>query len=320
MIAPTPCEHTNQKKHGKDRKGNQRFRCRDCGSTFTEERVKPLGNMQITMEVAVLALKMLLEGMSIRATARIKDVPVDDVQIDEIWTFIGMKQKHANLRNLSGPGVGDCWTYTAVERNTKLILAVHVGERNQRHTDRFLDKLNRAVDTSRHPQVSSDGWGGYQYGAPFALGSKISFGQLIKKYAAQQTETRYSPATKVSAEKVPRFGNPDPERICTSHVESLNQKIRMHMRRFTRLTAGHSKSLEHHVAMQNIFFAWYNFCRKHETLEKTSAMASGLTESEWSVSKLLEESVRCANKPDSVSHRNHPIRWTKTRFRPNGNH
>jgi len=204
-----------------------------------------------------------------------------------------MKQRQASARNLSGPEVGDSWTYIAVERETKLILAHHVGDRNGEHTDRFLRKLSDAIDTSQRPHISTDGWGAYQYGVPFAMGSNIDFGMLIKKYAASQTETRYSPAVIVASEKVPMFGNPDEDKICTSHIESLNQKIRMHLRRFTRLTAAHSKSFEHHVAMQNIFFAWYNWCRKHETINTTPAVCSGIADEKWSVTRMLEESVKC---------------------------
>ncbi|MEM6690914.1 MAG: hypothetical protein AAF664_15890 [Planctomycetota bacterium] len=269
--------------------------------------------MSTDIDAACMALKMLLEGMSIRATARItalekktisgliltvgetcgrlmdsiSDVVVNDVKIDEFWSFVGMNQKLATNRE-AGHDVGDSWTFVAVERNTKMILATHIGKRDGNHTDKFLRKLSRAIDTSARQQISTDGWGGYQYGVPFALGSNIDFGMLVKKYAASQSETRYSPATTIAAEKIPQFCNPNPDQICTSHVETLNQKIRMHLRRFTRLTAAHSKSLDHHVAMQNILFAWYNWHSKHSTIKKTPAMASGLAKNVWSVRQLLE--------------------------------
>ena len=311
MIAPAQCEHTNSKKDGKNRNGTQRYKCKDCGVRFSDE--KPLGAMRTSVDKAAMALSLMLEGMSVRATERltglcrqticdlilvagekcqafsdsmIVDVQAEDIQCDEIWSFCGMKQKQATARSL-GPEVGDSWTYVAVERNTKLILATYVGQRDLCHTDRFLKKLERAVDTSNRIHVSTDGWHGYQYGVPFALGSNVDFGMLIKRYASQQSETRYSPATIISAEKVPMFGNPSEDRICTSHIESLNQKIRMHLRRFTRLTAAHSKSLDHHIAMQHIFFCWYNFCRKHSTIRKTPAMASGIVDRKLKLKSIL---------------------------------
>jgi transposase InsO family protein len=115
---------------------------------------------------------------------------------------------------------------------------------------------------------------------------------LVKTYASQQETTRYSPATITGCEKTPRFGNPDMDKVCTSHVERFNLTVRMQVRRFTRLTNAHSKSPKHHVAMQAIFFAWYNFCRKHQTLKgQTPAMAAGLADKAWSIRELLEDAA-----------------------------
>jgi hypothetical protein len=106
-----------------------------------------------------------------------------------------------------------------------------------------------------------------------------------------QTETRYSPAKISGCEKIPQLGKPDEDRICTSHVERFNLTMRMNLRRFTRLTNGHSKSLKHHVAMQGLLFAWYNFVRVHTTIKATPAMASGLAESVWSLRKLIDRAA-----------------------------
>jgi len=107
-----------------------------------------------------------------------------------------------------------------------------------------------------------------------------------------RSATRYSPAKIISAEKKPRFGNPDYEKICTSHVERFNLTVRMTLRRFTRLTNAHSKSAKHHTAMQAIFYCWYDWCRKHETLKgKTPAMAAGLADEVWTIRELLERAV-----------------------------
>ncbi len=144
------------------------------------------------------------------------------------------------------------------------------------------------VDVTRKFMVSTDGWNAYRYGVPFALGSNVDFGMLIKSYASTQVEKRYSPAQIIAAERRAIFGTPNPDEICTSHVESFNQKMRMHLKRFTRLTNAHSKSLKHHEAMQHIFFAFHNFIRPHMSLDKkTPAMASGLTERPLELVELL---------------------------------
>jgi hypothetical protein len=121
---------------------------------------------------------------------------------------------------------------------------------------------------------------------------QVDFAQLIEVYGSTQEQTRYSPATIISTEKLPMFGAPEEDRISTSHIERFNLTLRMSLRRFTRLTNGHSKSLKHHVAMQAIFVAHYNFCRKHESLKgQTPAMASGLTNEVWTILNLLENAA-----------------------------
>ena len=318
MIANAACDHDKAHKHGKDRRGQQRFKCVSCGSTFTEERTKPIGDMRIEIDRAVLALTLLVEGMSIRAAERITklhrdtiddlilvvgencsrfldrfvvNVPsVSDVEIDEIWSFVGCKNKLARERNY-GPDKGDSWTFTAIERNTKLVLAHYVGHRNAMSADRFLRKVKNATNGAGRYQVTTDGLAVYEYGVPFALGSNIDFAQLIKKYASGQTEIRYSPDVITACERVPRFGNPEYDRISTSIVERLNLTIRMQSRRHTRLTNAHSKSLRHHTAMQAILFAWYNLIRRHETVKTTPAVASDLTDHAWTFRELLDNAA-----------------------------
>lgn len=150
----------------------------------------------------------------------------------------------------------------------------------------FLTRLNNA--TTGRTQVTSDGYGTYTHGVPMHLGSRVDFAQLVKHYKSSQAETRYSPATIDSIEKVVRFGSPDESKISTSYVERFNLSVRMHNRRMTRLTNAHSKSRPHHAAMMALFVAYYNFCRKHETLKgKTPAMAAGLTDRVWALADLL---------------------------------
>jgi IS1 family transposase len=273
--------------------------------------------MRISMKQATMALGMLLEGMSIRAAARlmgmdpgticdlimvvgencqrlletkVRNVEVKDVQLDEIWSFIGMKEKTRALRGYS-LAYGDSWTFIGIERETKLVLAHHVGQRDSQHCWAFMLKLKNAVGKGRF-QLTTDGLAAYRTNVPFAFGMQVDFAQLIKTYESTQETARYSPAKIQSIEKLPMFGDPDEDQICTSHVERLNLSVRMHNRRFTRLTNAHSKSPKHHVAWQTIFFAWYNFCRKHETLKGlTPAMASGLSNEVWTIKQLIERAA-----------------------------
>ncbi len=312
MIA-NACHHDKLKKHGKDRKGCQRWRCRTCGTTVTRaDYERPLGDMRIDEGDAIQVLKMLLEGMSIRGCSRIMGVKPDTIcdlilhvgqncdrfleatvrgvatkyaELDEIWGFIRAKDKYAREHHLD-PEYGDSWTWLAIDADSKLILAHVVGKRDEDACSRFLARVNNA--TTGRIQVTSDGLANYTHGVPMALGSRCDFAQLIKSYASTQSETRYSPAKITGIEKVPRFGNPDESRISTSYSERLNLSVRMHVRRFTRLTNAHSKRAAHHAAMTALFVAFYNFCRKHETLKgRTPAMASGLTDHVWTLGELL---------------------------------
>ena len=140
-------------------------------------------------------------------------------------------------------------------------------------------------------QVTSGGHHAYSNAVPFHMGSRVDFAQLIKSYSSSQSEARYSPAEITGIEKQVRFGNPDMDKVSTSYSERLNLTIRMHLRRYTRLTNAQSKSFRHHAAMTSLFVAWYNFCRPNTALCKkvTPAMAAKITEEKWSIAKMLEE-------------------------------
>jgi transposase-like protein/IS1 family transposase len=308
------CQHKAFKKHGRNSTGKQRFRCKDCGQAWLESKPEPLGTMRTSLKDATTVLGMLLEGLSIRAVSRltgihydtigdmilsvganceelmdsIRNVAVNDVEIDEIWSFVGCKEKVAQARGYSDDQ-GDSWTFLGIERESKLVLAFEIGARDEETAGTFLSKVNRA--TVGRFQVSTDGLGVYTNGVPFAFGNRVDFAQLIKDYQSSQTETRYSPAKIISCEKKTVFGNPDKDRICTSHIESFNQKYRMHLRRFTRLTNAHSKSLKHHRAMQAIYLCYYNWCRKHDTLKTTPAISARISDHQWNLQELLEKAA-----------------------------
>jgi len=210
------------KKNGKDRNGNQRFKCLACGITYIQPKNKPLGNMYLSEEKALMCLSLLVEGNSIRAIERItnvnrntiislletvgekclwiqenlvKNVKVADVQADEIWAFIGMKQKTANNNGLGDDEkLGSAYTFTAIESNSKLIVAWHLGKRTEQDTLIFLEKLYTAIDgaTNRF-QMSTDGFRGYDHTVNEVLGTKADYGQVVKIYGnPNPDEVRYS--------------------------------------------------------------------------------------------------------------------------------
>jgi transposase-like protein/IS1 family transposase len=314
-VVAHSCQHETRSKHGKDRKGQQRWKCRSCGATITDAaHERPLGDMRTELADAVLVLKLLLEGMSIRGCERttgmkadtvcdlvlhvgqncdrflessVRNVKAKFIEMDEIWGFVYAKDKTCKFKGIVGEGLGDSWTWFAIDADSKLILSHAVGLRDEPTCTRFLKRLNEA--TTGQTQVTSDGLALYTHNVPMQLGSRVDFAQLIKTYKSSQTETRYSPATIEGIEKVVRFGTPDESRISTSYSERFNLSVRMHVRRFTRLTNAHSKSAPHHAAMIALFTAFYNYCRKHETLKgKTPAQAAGLTDHVWSLLELLE--------------------------------
>ncbi|HLA94799.1 MAG TPA: IS1 family transposase [Pyrinomonadaceae bacterium] len=313
------CE-ANAKKNGKDKKGSQRFRCVPCNRTFTEYQDKPLERMTLPTEKAAMVVSMLLEGMSIRSVQRltgvekrtilkligvagakadrllndkIKALTVRDVQADELWGFVGMKMRTKKRKVLTTPvsdELGDCYTFVALETHSKLVLAYHIGTRDATNTIAFTEKLNEA--TKGHFQLSTDAWSSYMEAVHYSLGSRIDYAQLTKIYdnpkEGKRTSGKYSPSKFIKAIPTPIFGNPDMERLCTSHIERLNLTIRMSLRRLTRLTNAFSKKLANMKYMAALFFAFYNFCRPHRSLDgATPAMAHGIAKTFWSVEDLL---------------------------------
>lgn len=218
---------------------------------------------------------------------RIKDVEAERIELDELWDFVAMKAKTKERKHRTGE-VGDIWTWLAIDADSKLIPTHAVGQRDEPTCSTFLTQLNDA--TAGPCQVTSDGLNLYRYGVPFAMGPRVDFAQLIKTYAAQQSETRYSPATITGIDMQVRFGNPDEDLISTSYSERLNLSVRMHVRRYTRLTNAHSKSARHHAAMTALFRGWYNACRPNMAHDgkTTPMMAAGLTDHVWTIQELLK--------------------------------
>jgi hypothetical protein len=153
----------------------------------------------------------------------------------------------------------------------------------------FLRKLYNA--TTGRFQLSTDGFKTYTLSVPYLFHGEVDFAQLIKIFQPVKSAGRYSPGKIAEARKTRVYGNPDFAKVSTSHVERTNLSVRMHIRRFTRLTNAHSKSLRHHKGMQALFVAWFNFCRKHETIRQTPAMAAGLVSRQWILAELIEQAA-----------------------------
>jgi transposase-like protein/IS1 family transposase len=305
------------RRFGWNRNGSQRYRCDACRKTFTDAETRHQDNRFTDPATMLIIINQILEGASIRSQERIyhvsrntiiaaiveagekcesflrktvQNVKVRDVQCDEIWGFCGMKEKTRLRKQLPENGIGDVWMFTAIERETKLILTWHVGKRTPVDTGIFADNLYFA--TQGRFQLTTDGFTPYRTAIPAILGNRVDFATLVKVYGESEDDRRYSPATVIDVIATPRLGNPEESRICTSHVERANKTLRMQIRRLTRLTDGHSKKWGNHEAAMALFLAFYNFCRKHGTIKMTPAQASGLTTEQWTLERLLAEAAR----------------------------
>lgn len=300
------------RRFGRNRNGSQRHRCDACRRTFTDEATRPEDRRRLPRGQVAFCLRLLLEGVSVRSAQRLtgvnpetilgsmveagescqrfletalRGVPVRDVQADEVWSFVGCKERTRQRRGY-GEAVGDCYTYTALERHTKLILCFHVGKRCPADTRAFAQKLSDA--TRGRFQLTTDGFRPYLTAIPATFGDGIDYATLVKVYGEPTEQHRYSPPRITDVIITERIGNPEEAAICTSHVERSNLTVRMTVRRFTRLTNAFSKLWRNHEAMLGLFFAYYNFCRVHMTLKTTPAVAAGLTDHVWSLEELLD--------------------------------
>ncbi|HEV2352121.1 MAG TPA: DDE-type integrase/transposase/recombinase [Terriglobia bacterium] len=207
------------------------------------------------------------------------------VQCDEIWSFVYAKQKNVPNEMSGKFGVGDVWTWVAIDADTKLIPSFMMGNRDGRTAKIFIEDL--ASRLASRVQLTTDGLKAYLNAVEDASGSGIDYAMLNKIYAASQEETRYSPAECIRCETKRTQGNPDPIHILTSYSERQNLSARMMIRRFTRLTNAFSKKAENHLAAVSVYFMYYNFARIHATLRVTPAMEAGISNHIWEISEIL---------------------------------
>jgi IS1 family transposase len=214
----------------------------------------------------------------------VRNVKAKRVQADEIWSFCYAKKKNVPKAKENVLGIGDLWTWTAIEAQSKLIISYACGKRDADWAKAFIDDL--ASRCSTRLQITTDGLRFYADAIEGAFGAEVDYSVLIKLYGAPMQEdasARYSPAKCIGTTCSTKSGNPDPEHISTSYVERQNLTMRMSMRRFTRLTNGFSKKYENHCHMLAIYFLYYNFGRVHQTLRVTPAMEAGLCDHVWTI-------------------------------------
>ena len=268
----------------------------------------------LPMEKQVAIISALAEGSSIRSIERMTGVHRDTImrlgvrvgqgcaavldekmrnlscrhlQFDEIWGFIGKKERH--VRPDDNPAMGDVWTFCAIDPETKIVPSFKVGKRDSATANAFVADVASRV--RNRVQISSDALRAYVEAIENAFGSEVDFAQIIKTYANDDSiepERKFSAPEVVTTEKKVVSGFPNMRLASTSHIERLNGTTRLHMRRLTRLTYAFSKKRENFEAAVALHFAYYNFVKRHISLRCTPAMAAGIERDFWTVGNLVE--------------------------------
>lgn len=268
---------------------------------------------KLNIQKRVQILSCLIEGNSIRSTARITDTSKNTVtkllcdlgaacakyqdehlrnltckrlQCDESWSFVYSKEKNVPSDKKGQFGYGDIWTWTAIDADTKLVPAWFVGNRDGETAKIFIEDLKSRL--KNRVQLTSDGHKAYLEAVEQAFGCEIDYAMLVKLYGTEpEGEKRYSPAKCLGAQKHNVTGDPDPKHISTSYAERQNLTMRMSMRRFTRLTNAFSKKIDNLIHSLSIYFMYYNFGRIHQKLRVTPAMEARIADHVWSLEEIM---------------------------------
>lgn len=269
---------------------------------------------RLTTEKRAQIIGCLVESMSIRATARITDVaintvvkllldignacwdyqdktlrnlPCKRVQVDEIWSFVYAKERNVPDEFKGQFGYGDVWTWTAICADTKLVPSWFVGSRGAEAAQRFIYDLKFRL--ANRVQLTSDGHSPYLEAVENAFGDKVDYAMLVKIYGqGPEGQHRYSPPECIGTKITKARDRPDPRHISTSYVERQILTIRMHMRRFTRLTNAFSKKVNNLAAAVSLHYMYYNFARIHQTLRVTPAMEAGVADHVWTLEEIAD--------------------------------
>lgn len=258
-------------------------------------------------------VKALVEGNSLRSTSRmvgvsintvtkllvdlgtaceafhdasVRNVPAQRVQCDEVWCFCYARRENVPEEYKGVFGYGDLWTWVGQDADSKLVLSWHVGRRDAQTAHPFMHDLASRLST--RVQLTTDGLHAYLEATDSAFGTEIDYARLIKVYGSDpNADKRYTPPVVVETKVQVVSGDPAIEHISTSYIERQNLQMRMSMRRFTRLTNGHSKKVENHMHALAIHYVHYNFARVQRSLGGTPAMAAGLAHRAWSVEDII---------------------------------
>ena len=271
--------------------------------------------MIVPEDKALLAIQLLIEGTSIRSAERItglhrdtiirllvvagerciqlldrkmRNLHCDYIQSDEIWTFVAKKARH--IKDGDPAEFGDAWVFVAMDEETKLIPSFAVGKRTRDTTYDFLNDLRKRLAHTERFQLTTDGFHFYERCVENVFAGQADYAQVVKlygDYGQHDAAGRYSPSPIVEVISKVRDGRPDPAHISTSHVERQNLTMRMAIRRFTRLTNAYSKKLDNLKAACALHFAYYNFCRVHQTLRVTPAMEAGVSDHVWKIAEII---------------------------------
>lgn len=269
---------------------------------------------RLSTEDRVRVVRCLVEGVSIRGTVRVTGIAKNTIvkllaelgeaciehhdrtvrnlkktvvlEADEVWSFVSAKDKNVPAEKRNDPNYGSIWTWTCIDADNKLFVSYAVGSRDAETCDAFMEDVAQRVPG--RPQLTSDGLNLYVSAVEKAFGGRAHFAQLVKEYRENRsTEARYSPAECVGCKKTVVVGKPDPARVSTSYVERTNLGIRTNVKRYARLTNAHSKKALNHLYAFAIHVAFYNWCRRHETIRCTPAMAAGISDHVWTVEELV---------------------------------
>jgi transposase-like protein/IS1 family transposase len=310
-------------KAGLGRNRVQRFKCQQCGKRFSEPQEKPFGaDVRLPQEKVEMIVHCLVEGNSVRGTSRlcgvepktvlnmlklagencerllterIHNVRVRDLELDEVWSYVYCKQKRIRPDMEHVSEIGDAYTFIALERTSKLVVAWHLGKRDRVNTEDFVSKIRWATAPGWF-DVSTDAFQPYENAIDAGLYDRANHAQIVKLFSTHlgNVSESYSPAKFVSVAKDIISGMPDLDRASTSHVERKNGTLRQWCKRLTRLTYAFSKKREYLQAALALHFAHYNFCRVHSSLRVTPAIEAGITDHIWSLTEL------CSDLPEAA--------------------
>jgi IS1 family transposase len=294
----------------------QRYKCRQCGKRLSEPPQKPFNaDIRLAPEKVAMILNCLAEGNSLRGTARLCDVEkrtvlnllvmagkqcecfmdrtiqnvhVNDLELDECWSFVRMKEKNKGPNEANNTEIGDQYTYIAQDRASRMVIAWHLGRRGQKNTDEFIEKVRSVTAVDQRFDVSTDAFSPYPRAINERLWDRANHSVVVKVYSkAEETRERYSPGDFVTVEKSIQRGSPDLEKAGTSHVERKNGSLRQWCKRLTRLTYAFSKKKGNLRAALALHFWFYNFARIHGSLRVSPAMQAGLADHVWTPPELI---------------------------------